>query len=1115
MVKIGDYELLDHFEKQLDAIHSIQEEVDSFVQRIKDKVAGLEDVVQKQLDSSSAASEMECEFTNAHPEGARARASTAEDMRGLSEPAALQEHREKKWSANAGWYWPLGTMSSLTQTTNFMVGGKELRLHNRWMQLSMQAEALLALSEQRRRVSASAGQKLSFHRRSLSNHSLSSSRMPATYHPLGKVRLIWDLVGLILLLADAILLPLSLAWDWQQGYEDAGSVFLLVVFMVSLVFWSLDIFMNLNTAFYERGALVFSRREILKHYMRTWFIIDLAVVVLDYITLADLVGQSQGNELGLVMRSMRVARAFRLVRLLKMARFDDLMQEIAASTGRQWIMLVVAIINSAVAILLVAHVMTCFWFFLGRIVLSDRQVSWLSLAFAQDLDPFTQYLHAFRYVMDAPSPPVIAEDSVTERFFDILTNIFCLVVIGSAISKISGTMVELRSMNEAKSKQRCEIRHYLHSQDASFELVSRVMKFVDYKLDKMMPTTFDNGLISSTLQTELSVNQRARFIQTMPIFDLSLTLYPEVFSSICVVLKKVVCENQEEVFAAGGLSTCMYITVTGEYAHIEGFDGTGEQTLLTGVNCLEELSLYVDALALNSSLVAMTFSEMFTLDGDNLVSCLQNSPSCAAMFFEYAKEFTQAVKKRLVGRPESKSRPCWHGEAARRRKFTRTCILTRRTSLDNINLTCARQKLNSATTTEELGRMSASSLTFADVPDEEEVPCEPVRHDWAGLKWLIEEGWPESLEEKELPEQLQSCLPELDPKGGPHVIFEQPMERDRAESSCICTLALLFDRYDIFTHPQPPGAKLRPDQWQMLQRTIKWAQPTDDQVHAVLVLLAIRSLGKSNNVAKQVPLDERVPEKVVLHLIDNYTNVIPSVRELSEEGLRYAKSALHLHSIFNFAQMLQGYLASRAHSLAVPTSAPEDLVLIRLACLARVEDRTAYRQLQECWCSLGAVERLALTQHFLADGLEETAFVFEFLPDCVANAVRNQNIGLACLLEMLVCLLNMLQPAAPSMLANLKDARVILVNLSDMSEFIACVRNRFVFETCVSRCKVRVSGGRVQLEMTGSNWARVNEPNSDITSLAYSVKDVLQKQRNLETHLLRGSGARKPDTWRV
>ena len=47
----------------------------------------------------------------------------------------------------AGWYWPLGTVSSLTQTSNFLGPGKELRLHNRWMQLSMQAEALLALSE--------------------------------------------------------------------------------------------------------------------------------------------------------------------------------------------------------------------------------------------------------------------------------------------------------------------------------------------------------------------------------------------------------------------------------------------------------------------------------------------------------------------------------------------------------------------------------------------------------------------------------------------------------------------------------------------------------------------------------------------------------------------------------------------------------------------------------------------------------------------------------------------------------------------------------------------------------------------------------------------------------
>ena len=166
--------------------------------------------------------------------------------------------------------------------------------------------------------------------------------------------------------------------------------------------------------------------------------------------------------------------------------------------------------------------------------------------------------------------------------------------------------------------------------------------------------------------------------------------------------------------------------------------------------------------------------------------------------------------------------------------------------------------------------------------------------------------------------------------------------------------------------------------------------------------------------------------------------------------------------------------------------------------------QTALPCCEEAWHTLGANERTTLLQHFLADGIEDMAFVFEFLPDCVANAVRNPAIGLTCLLELLVCLLHMLQPAASGMMANMPGAKVVLVNLSDMSEFIACVRNRFIFETSISRCKVRFAHGRVQLEMTGSNWARVNEPNSDITSLAYSVKDVLQKQRQLETQILKG-----------
>ena len=53
-----------------------------------------------------------------------------------------------------------------------------------------------------------------------------------------------------------------------------------------------------------------------------------------------------------------------------------------------------------------------------------------------------------------------------------------------------------------------------------------------------------------------------------------------------------------------------YITVTGEYSHVQGYDLTMDPKILTGVNRLEELALYVDALAHHSSLFATTFAEM-------------------------------------------------------------------------------------------------------------------------------------------------------------------------------------------------------------------------------------------------------------------------------------------------------------------------------------------------------------------------------------------------------------------------------------------------------------------------------------------------------------------------
>lgn len=54
----------------------------------------------------------------------------------------------------------------------------------------------------------------------------------------------------------------------------------------------------------------------------------------------------------------------------------------------------------------------------------------------------------------------------------------------------------------------------------SFELVSRIMRFVDYRLEKFSSTGLDTSLISPTLQLELYMGQRSTYILEMPIFKL-------------------------------------------------------------------------------------------------------------------------------------------------------------------------------------------------------------------------------------------------------------------------------------------------------------------------------------------------------------------------------------------------------------------------------------------------------------------------------------------------------------------------------------------------------------------------------------------------------------------
>lgn len=1119
--------------------------------------------------------------------------------RRLREPAALMAHRGAKAERKQ--------QPKVAPTVSAKAGGHgtdstQLRLHGRWMDLATQAAEAPTQDNKKklnRRMALSSSEGDDTRRM---ESRILGVRVPMTsepFHPHGAFRICWDLSAMVLIFGDTVLLRLALAWDVSMGVDNLFSSVLLCSFWLSLTFWTLDLLINLNTAVYRKGALVVSRSRILLSYAKGWLLFDCLLLSFDVVYVSS---QSAVSGEFRLLRVTRILRLLRLLRMLKLTKVNNIIEESAANSGRQWVTVVIAIINTTVFMIVCVHLLTCMWWWVGRsmsgpVIEDPSYDSWVVRAGAHIVDHWVQYLHAMRWIVNSPSPPDLAADSGVERGFDIVVSVFVIAVIGSAVSKISSTLAELRAMNEARNRRRREVRQYLSSQHVSFELVSRIMRFVDYRLEKFSSTQLDTSLISPTLQLELYVGQRSNYVLEMPIFKLLTECYHDVFGSVCAALQKNVYEKGENVFIAGSWVSCLYITATGHYAYIEGFDTDGESLEFSKTRWFGELSLYAEGTLHQSTLIAESFAETFTLTGQDLAECVKQSRGCMSMFCDYAKDFVAAMQG-TASKCGDEDQVHVAAECCRKNQHYQELYPDPKTRLHNIQIPTTNSNGGDSDRSQELmpwegdnleqgdshtpGRASrnGSKESMESVKEEEFREHEGERALRRSSATKLTDpgllGWLTALSEldQSLAARLQELLPELNTEFSPHIVFEQNAERDRAESSCISIMSLWKDRYDIFTQPQAPNVKLRPEQWQELQDLVNWIDPDLEQIQAVLVLLAIRGLGKSKSVLQQMPRHNRRPEKAVLHLMESQKNVVPSVFWLGPRALSFITDALAVHELFNLAQMLQGenlpaniaqlrdciaekgqdifrfyiffllgfmsgiaagqgfrfmngrnassvisgvrllkrlmecnptaiywgYLEERAQKLRVNFYSAEDLVLIRLSCLARAQDEKDYLMLRTSWDALKARERVALTDHFLADGIQEQAFVLEFLPNCMANAKANSTVGLVGLLGVLVDLLNNLNTSLESMPPMEK---MIPVDLSEMAEFIAVVQNRFVFLTCVSRCQLQFVGQRVYLKMTGSNWGRTTDPDSDMTSLAYTLQDILQKQEVLEAYIMR------------
>lgn len=325
-------------------------------------------------------------------------------------------------------------------------------------------------------------------------------------YPASPKRIAWDVTGALFIFWDLIIMPLNLS-----ALTPENSVFLDILDWLTLIFWTVNVFASLVVGYVDEGVTVMDPKKILLNYLKTWFVLDLVVVLPDWVfTFTKLSGgSSDGGGSVRILRIMRLARCMRLLRLAKLKAIFSVINDLINS---EYTNIILNIVKMIVALVAINHWIGCFWFLTANSQTTNR--TWITFHQFADDDLMYKYLTSFHWAITqfTPSSMHVQPQNTLERAYAITVIVLGLVGFSYLVGSITGSLAELRKMNADESKQHWNLRRYLKLKKVPTELSVRIQKYLEHKSQTRRATVPQESVILLNMISEQLHNELQRVI---------------------------------------------------------------------------------------------------------------------------------------------------------------------------------------------------------------------------------------------------------------------------------------------------------------------------------------------------------------------------------------------------------------------------------------------------------------------------------------------------------------------------------------------------------------------------------------------------------------------------
>eukprot|EP00929_Paragymnodinium_shiwhaense_P009090 TRINITY_DN113138_c0_g1_i1.p1 TRINITY_DN113138_c0_g1~~TRINITY_DN113138_c0_g1_i1.p1 ORF type:complete len:821 (-),score=117.13 TRINITY_DN113138_c0_g1_i1:224-2686(-) len=385
--------------------------------------------------------------------------------------------------------------------------------------------------------------------------------------PTSPQRIGWDVFGAALVVYDVIFLPL-------QAFNDLESMWVLN--FMALCYWTANIFASMTVGFTKNGVVVMQPELVFLKYLKAWLIIDLVIVIPDWIDIASQGETEPTRSSPRILHVLRYLRLAKLVRLLRLKRVVDKGLDMVDSEATT---VILKIVKMLALLIMITHFIACCMYAIGN---NDKANSWVK-EYGVNTWPWGEaYGIAFHWTLTQFTPsskPPIQPQNLNERLAAILVVMFALVGFSYVVGSITQSLAQLRNLHEAKTGQLWNLRRYLRHNKVSLRLRTRIHKYIDHQMNQMQDFSVMGG--SSTLLSSLSTQLRGELQYEITVPHLAVHPLMARFSvSNMAVMRRIAFEaltrasvaEADVVFTPGEQASYFSVVVLGRliYSRILG-----------------------------------------------------------------------------------------------------------------------------------------------------------------------------------------------------------------------------------------------------------------------------------------------------------------------------------------------------------------------------------------------------------------------------------------------------------------------------------------------------------------------------------------------------------------